>query len=58
MNEAEYEKLSEIARRPSSMTFVLNGYCENFEQDMPEFANLTNFTKMLNKVSEDLYGLL
>ncbi len=58
MNEAEYEKLSEIARRLSSMTFVLNGYCENFEQDMPEFANLTNFTKMLNKVSEELYGLL
>ena len=58
MDEAENRKLSNIAIQLSSMTFVLNVYCENFEQEIPEFANLTAFTEMLHKTSEELYDLL
>lgn len=57
MNEEECEKLSRITWKLTSMTFVLKGCCENYEQDIKEFANITEFTKILHKTSEELYDL-
>jgi len=58
MEEEKYKKLSEITYQLSSMTFILNGYCENFEQEVPEIANLTAFVEILQRTSEKLYDLL
>jgi len=58
MNEEECEKLSRITWKLSSMTFVLNACCENYEQDIKEFSKITEFTRILHGVSEELYDLL
>jgi len=58
MNDSEFEKLSELARQLTSMTFVLNGYCENFDGNGIEISNLIEFTKILYKTSNKLFDLL
>jgi len=58
MEETENERLLNIALKLSSMTFILNGYCQNFEQEISEFAELMEFTHMLHETSKQLYDLL
>jgi hypothetical protein len=58
MNDEEYEKLSTIARQLISMTFVLKSYCEYFEQNIPEFAKLSDFAVILDEVSNKLFDIL
>jgi len=57
MNDEESEKLQEIARKLCSMTFILNGYCENFE-GIVEISNIIEFTEILHKASEKLFDLV
>ena len=56
-NERE-RKLSEIACKLSSMAFVLNGCCENYEGQEIDTGKLTNFTKYLEETSLELFDLL
>lgn len=58
MNDIEYEKLSAIANQLNSMTFVLKSCCENFEQKIPEFAKLYEFSQILYNTSCKIYDLL
>jgi len=58
MNDIEYEKISEFARKITSFTFVLKGICENYEQDISEFAKLYEFVKILDETSNEIFGLL
>lgn len=58
MDEEIYKKLSELANQLSSMTFVLNAYCENYEQSISEIAYLTEFSQMMHKTAQKIYDLL
>jgi len=58
MNEDQGRKLSEIACKLSSLTFVLNGCCINYDGESIDLANLIEFTKILHETSEELFGLL
>lgn len=58
MDDNEYEKLSTIANQLTSMTFVLKSCCENYEQSIPEFAQLYEFTVMLHDTSNRICELL
>ena len=58
MDEIESKKLSELACQISGMAIVLKGYCENFEEDISEIANLIEFTKILSGITNKLFNLL
>jgi len=58
MEEEKYEKLSNIACKLSGLTFVLVGYCRNFDEKVPEIANLIELSEILHKTSEKLFELL
>jgi hypothetical protein len=58
MDDTELEKLAEITDKIYSMTFVLCGYCENYEQRIPEFAKLFEFSQILPDTSRDLFDLV
>jgi hypothetical protein len=58
MDDMENKKLSELTNKITSMTFVLRGYCENYEQRIPEFAKLFEFTEILHNASNELFDLL
>lgn len=57
MDEAKEEKLSEIARKLSGMSFVLNSYCE-YNDSIHELSNLVEFTEILYQTSMELFDLL
>lgn len=57
MDELKEEKLSEIARKLTSMTFVLCGYCEYYE-NVTELGNLIEFSEIMHKISRELFDLL
>ena len=56
--EENCNKLSDIACKLSSLTFVLVAYCKNFDETVPEVSNLIEFSEILHKTSEELFGLL
>lgn len=58
MDEEIYQKLSELANQLSSMTFVLNAYCENYEQSISEIAYLREFSHIMHKTAQKIYELL
>lgn len=58
MNDEIYSNLSELANQLSSMTFILNAYCKNFEEDIKEFDYLVEFSQIMHKTAKDLYKLL
>lgn len=58
MDEAEEKKLAKLACKLYSMTFVLKGYCENFDEEIPEISNLIEFSEILHKTSKNLFDLL
>jgi len=57
MNDEENIKLSKLACKITSMTAVLSGYCENFE-DINEVSNLIEFMHILDKTSNELFDLI
>ena len=57
MNEEESQKLQDIARKLTSMTFILNGYCRNFEE-VKEAESLIEFSEILHNTSEELFDLV
>jgi len=57
MDDEESRKLQEIARKLFSMTFILNGYCENFD-GVIEVSNIIEFTEVLHKTSRELFDLV
>lgn len=58
MEEEERMKLSELACKLSSMTFVLKGCCESYEGELIDSANLIEFVKILHEISNELFILL
>lgn len=58
MDEEKETKLSELACKLSSMTSVLKGYCENYEEEVPEITNLIDFSEILHETNEELFNLL
>lgn len=58
MNGTEEKKLTDLACKLYSMTFVLKGYCENFDEEIPEISNLIEFSEILHKTSKKLFDLL
>lgn len=58
MNDEEHKKLSILADKITSMTFVLKAYCENFEQNISELSKLYEFAEILNNTSNEIYDLL
>ncbi len=54
MNEEETKRLSKIACKLSGMTFVLKGYCENFEE-ISQLSNLVEFSDILHLTSNQLF---
>lgn len=58
MDEEKERKLAELARELSSLTFVLNGCCINYDGETADFANLVEFTNILHKTSDKLFDLL
>ena len=57
MNDKENVKLSIIANQLSSMSFILNSYCESFES-IKEISMLIEFTEILHKKTQEIYELL
>jgi len=57
MNEEETKKISKIACKLSGFTFILKGYCGNFE-DISEVSNLVDFSEILHDTSNELFDLL
>lgn len=57
MDELKEEKLSEIARKLTGMTFVLNSYCEYYE-NIEELSNLIEITGIMHQTSRELFDLL
>ena len=51
------EKLYELTHKLYSMTFVLYGYCKNYEEDISEFAKLSTFSQVLHETSKELFDL-
>ena len=56
MNEEETKRLSKIACKLSGMTFILKGYCENFEE-ISQLSNLVEFSDILHLTSNQLFDL-
>jgi hypothetical protein len=56
--DVDGEKLFEITHKLYSMTFVLLGYCENYEQKIPEFGKILTFLQILHETSEELFDLV
>lgn len=57
MDELKEEKLSEIARKMTGMTFVLRSYCEYYE-NIVELGNLIELSEIMHKTSHELFDLL
>lgn len=57
MDELKEEKLSEIARKLTGMTFVLNSYCEYYE-NIEELGNLIELSGIMHQTSRELFDLL
>lgn len=57
MDELKKEKLSEIARKLTGMTFVLNSYCEYYE-NIEELSNLIELSGIMHQTSRELFDLL
>jgi len=57
MDELKEEKLSEIARKLTRMSFVLNSYCEYYES-IEELRNLIEFSDTMYQTSRELFDLL
>lgn len=58
MDDTQEKKLAELACKLSGMTFVLKGYCENFDEEVPEVSNLIEFSEILHETSRELFDLL
>jgi hypothetical protein len=58
MNKENEQRLSELACKLSSMTFVLQGCCTNYEGLEFNSSKLVDFTKMLHETSNELFDLL
>lgn len=58
MDEENMKKLSKITCKLIGMTAVLHGYCENYSDDIPELANLVEFSEILNNTSQEIFHLL
>lgn len=58
MDEEIKKELSELVNKLSSMTFILNAYCENFEEDIDEIGYLVEFSQIMYKTVNNLYELL
>lgn len=58
MDEEKEIKLSKLALKLSSLTFVLNGRCTNYDGESVCSSNLIEFTKILHETSEELFDLL
>lgn len=58
MNDEIRKELSELANQLSSMTFILNAYCENFEEEIYEIDCLVEFSQIMHKTAKNLYKLL
>ena len=57
MDNLKEEKLSEIASKLIGMSFVLNSYCEYYE-NIEELGNLVEFSAIMHKTSKELFDLL
>lgn len=57
MDELKEEKLAEIARKLTGMSFVLNSYCEYYE-NIEELSNLIEFSGIMYQTSRELFDLL
>ncbi len=57
MDDVESRKLQEIARKLFSMTFILRGYCENFDT-IVELSNMIEFAELLHNTSKELFDLV
>lgn len=57
MDELKEEKLSEIARKLTGMSFVLNSYCEYYE-NIEELGNLIELTGIMYQTSKELFDLV
>jgi hypothetical protein len=58
MKDKEIEKLADLTKEITSMTYVLYCYCQFFDENNSELANLVEYAKMLNEKSFELYDLL
>ena len=58
MNKENEKRLSELAGKLSSMTFVLPGCCMNYEGLELNSAKLVDFTEFLHEISNELFDLL
>ncbi|MFA7658415.1 MAG: hypothetical protein WCY19_03175 [Candidatus Gastranaerophilaceae bacterium] len=58
MNNTEHKKLADITIQLTSMTYLLKVYCEYFEDDITEFAKLSEFATILDKTGNLLFDLL
>lgn len=57
MDDLKEEKLSEIARKLTGMSFVLNSYCEYYE-NIEELGNLIELTGIMYQTSKELFDLV
>ena len=57
MDEETYEKLIDIVNNLSWMIAILDGYCENFEQDVKEIGNLKELVTLIRLTHKQIYGL-
>jgi len=57
MNEETHEKLMEIVDNLSWMVAVMEGYCQNFEQDVKEIGNLKELATLIRQTHKQIYSL-
>ena len=58
MENEKNDKLFVTAQKLYSLTAALCGYCENYDESIPEIAKLYEFSKILHNISRELFELL